>query len=176
MGATTVKHSQMLEEYRIAAEAGGNFHGLSIVKFTRSIKKQIDRFDAKTLLDYGSGRGDAYGPPNNLAREFGVMPTLYDPAFDTHNRKPPHGQVFDGVICSDVLEHVHGDHVDEVIMELGGYARHFVWASVCCRPAKKFFSDGVTNMHCTIQPYEWWFEKFKRLIPLRVSFKLLESA
>jgi hypothetical protein len=44
-----------------------------------------------------------------------------------------------------------------------------VWASVCCRPAKKHFPDGV-NMHVTVMPLDWWQERVndanrKRRIP-----------
>lgn len=83
--------------------------------------------------------------------------TLYDPAFRRDDILP--AGKFDMVICSDVLEHVPEDEVDQLIERLFGYGRLIIWASVCCRLAKKTFADG-TNMHVTVQPYEWWERKF----------------
>jgi hypothetical protein len=65
------------------------------------------------------------------------------------------------VICSDVLEHVPEQLVDNVIEELFGYARLFVWMSICCRQAKKHFPDG-TNLHVTVQPEAWWIARIAR--------------
>jgi hypothetical protein len=115
-----------------------------------------------TLLDYGCGAGDAYKQPHRLHRHLGMRwfdVTLYDPAFPEHDEKPR--GTFDGVICSDVLEHVPEDQVDALVATLFGHARRFVWASVCCRPAKKVFPDG-TNLHCTIQPIDWWRAVFEK--------------
>lgn len=114
------------------------------------------------MLDFGCGRGDAYRSPHKVYHQWGFMRqnvTLYDPAFNRDNGLP-HGQ-FDLVVCSDVLEHIPEDEVDAFIGRLFGHAKRAVWASVCCRPAKKLFPDG-TNLHVTIQSYEWWKEKFEQ--------------
>jgi hypothetical protein len=86
--------------------------------------------------------------------------TLYDPAFE-RICETPHGK-FDGVLCSDVLEHIPELAVDLFIERLFGYATKFVWASVCCRPAKKTFPDGVTNLHVTVHDMAWWTAKFEQ--------------
>jgi hypothetical protein len=127
--------------------------------------KLVRSHGAKTLLDYGSGAGDAWKQPHRMHRELSMRwfdITLYDPAFPEHDEKP-HG-LFDGVLCSDVLEHIPEQDVDAVVAELFAHARMFVWASVCCRPAKKSFPDG-TNLHCTLYPIEWWHALFERLAP-----------
>lgn len=145
--------------YRTLAQTNGNFYGLSILTYKHSIRKLIKRFEPTSLLDYGSGRGDAYKDPELLHKFWGVdAPTLYDPAFETHDQKPE-GK-FDGVICSDVLEHVPIELVPNFIEELFAYANKFVWASVCCRSAKKFFPDG-RNLHLTIMRFDWWERQFQ---------------
>ena len=87
-------------------------------------------------------------------------PTLYDPGVEGLRQKP--AGTFDGVICNDVLEHVPEHLVREVIAELFDYAERFVWASVCCRPAKKWFDPETKerNLHVTLQPQKWWNARF----------------
>lgn len=148
--------------YREMANDGGNFHGLSILQHAKTIKKLVVRTGAKTILDYGCGRGDAWGSGRKMYQDIAMKRknvTLYDPSFEQVGNLPPAGRKFDGVLCSDVLEHIPEEHIDEFISKLFGYANKFVWASVCCRLAKKTFPDG-TNVHVTVRPYGWWLNKF----------------
>ncbi len=146
--------------YRKMADEGENFHGLSIYQHRKEIGELVRAHNAKKLLDYGCGRGDAYRHNYKVHRDWGLKwfdVTLYDPAFKEHEEKP-YG-VFDGVLCSDVLEHIPEHEVDDFIRTLFSHARSFVWASVCCREAKKRFPDG-TNLHVTVRPLTWWTERF----------------
>jgi hypothetical protein len=149
--------AEFLAEYRKMAEGGSQFLGLSVLQHRDSIRKLARQVDAKSMLDWGCGRGDAYRSPNKLHHQLGISRKdvfLYDPSFPQHDRKPT-GK-YDLVLCSDVLEHIVEADVDVFIDTLFSHAKKAVWASVCTRPAKKFFSDGVTNLHCTIKPHEWW--------------------
>ena len=140
----------------------GNYAGLSILNHRKSIKRLIAQVGgARTMLDFGCGKGDAYRSPDKL-HHYLVFPRaavkLYDPAFGMYNKMP--SGTYDLVVCSDVLEHIPEPEVDEFIARLFGYARRAVWASVCCRAASKNFPGTETNVHVTIQPYEWWAAKF----------------
>lgn len=154
----------------------GNFLGLSILNYTKEIGHLIKEVDAKTVLDYGCGRGEAYRSPHKIHHKWGLrrsQVTLYDPAF--HHAPPPVGQ-FDLVVCSDVLEHIPEDEVDAFIARLFGFAKKAVWASVCCRPAKKVFPGTETNLHVTVKPYEWWNLKFgKAAVAAGVLSNLVET-
>ena len=154
----------LVPEYRKMAGSGSdNFHGLSILQHASSIGKMVRALRAKTLLDFGCGRADAYRSPHKVWHQWGLdrkNVTLYDPAFNRDRDLPPAGRKFDLVVCSDVLEHVPEEEVDAFIDRLFGYARHGVWASVCCRAAKKTFIDG-RNLHVCIKSYGWWHEKFQ---------------
>jgi len=160
----------------LAAKDSNNFQGLSILQHKERIQKLAREVRAKSMLDYGCGRGDAYRSPHKLHHQLGIERAnvaLYDPAFRRDDVLPT-GK-FDLVLCSDVLEHVPEDQVDEVIARLFSYARYAVWASVCCRPAKKTFPDG-TNMHVTVQPYEWWRRKFQTWADAtNIRFELTET-
>lgn len=147
--------------YKQMASTGVHFPGTAILGHAKDIGKLVKQYDAHKLLDYGCGRGDAYRAPHRVHVQWGLKwwdVTLYDPAFSRIDEEP-YG-TFDGVLCSDVLEHIPESQVEDFIGRLFHFARKFVWASVCCRPAKKTFPDGVTNLHVTLHPVEWWQEKF----------------
>lgn len=153
--------TSLLKQYRTMAAMGGNFRGFSLLQHADAIAKVVKLHGATSLLDYGSGAGDGYRQPHSVHEVWGIKRgriKLYDPSFPQLSH-PPVGH-YDGVICSDVLEHVPEDAVDALIATLFAHAHSFVWASVCCRPAKKFFPDG-TNMHVTLHPLDWWRERFE---------------
>lgn len=148
-----------LQFYREQAARGKRFRGLTVMPHQEVIGRLIQEHGARTLLDFGCGAGDQYRPPFEIHKRWGIeKPTLYDPAFPTHD-KLPEGQ-FDGVIVSDVLEHLNERDVPSFIERIFGYAKSFVWASVCCRPAHKNFPDG-RNIHLTVQPLVWWERQFQ---------------
>jgi hypothetical protein len=167
----------LIPAYRKLAEtADGNFQGLSIINHTRSIGTLIRQVNARTLLDFGCGRGDAYRSPHKIHHQWGIprqFVTLYDPAFYRMDTIPTGS--FDIVVCSDVLEHIPEDEVDEFIARLFSHAKKAVWASVCCRPAKKFFPDTEVNLHVTQKPYDWWREAFDRAAPVGIRWTLVET-
>ena len=83
----------------------------------------------------------------------------YDPAYQPHNNLP--AGKFDGVVCTDVLEHCPEEDIAWILGELFGYATKFVFANVACFPARKRLPSGG-NAHCTIKPVKWWEEQLER--------------
>lgn len=165
---------ELIAGYRRMATEGSNFQGLSVLQHARLIGKLITRTGARTLLDYGCAGAGAYAHPYLMHEGWGVdLPALYDPAVPAFEAKPS-GQ-FDGVICSDVLEHVPERHVDAVIAELFGYATRFVFASVCCRPAKKRFPGTQVNLHVTVRPFAWWEQKLRAANAANILCGLVET-
>jgi hypothetical protein len=152
---------EMIARYREMIDAGSNnFQGLGILQYADEIGELLRKHDARTVLDYGSGRGAQYERPHKIHEGWGVpLPTLYDPAFETHDRLPK-GK-FDAVICSDVLEHIPQEELPKLVRRLFDYSSKIVWASVCCRAAKKTFPDGH-NLHVTIEGFWWWQAKFAK--------------
>ena len=144
----------LIEQYQAMHEAG-HFGGHSMLPHVDQIKVLIKKYDAKTLLDYGSGRGEQYAD-GRVMQEWGIQPTLYDPAVPWLANKPIGG--FDGVICTDVLEHLEMPDAD--LLWIFKYAMKFAFFSICCRPAKKILPDG-RNCHLTVQPQEWWLLKIE---------------
>lgn len=154
--------NDLIPFYREMASGGAQFRGLSLLQHKVQIGKLFKRHAVKTVLDFGAGAGDGYRSPNKVHHEWGLRRidvTLYDPAFKQHDHPPPEGRMFDAVLCSDVLEHVPEEETLAFIENLFKHARKIVWASVCCRPARKSFPDG-TNLHVCIKPWQWWDDTF----------------
>ena len=135
----------------------GRFPGLTVLAYADQIAHLVGNSGAQSLLDYGSGAGRQYVDRKIHETWSGILPTCFDPAVPLFHVKPT-GQ-FDGVICTDVLEHIPEDELPDVIADLVGYARLWCFISTCTRPAKANKDiPGVGNAHVTIRPPEWWQE------------------
>lgn len=154
----------LAEQYKLM-HAAGHFPGHSIVAHVDEIDNLIRKSGSKTILDYGCGKGEQYSI-RKLHKFWGVEPTLYDIA--TYPEKPE--GTFDGVICTDVLEHVPEELVKDTIAELFSYARKFVFMSICTRDAKKTLPDG-RNAHLTVRPQQWWLSIIYGLEP-KIEWKV----
>jgi len=145
------------------------------MKQVARIKRLVDATGARTLLDYGAGKGMQYElgridvEENGEHRQLTVKEywgvdeiVCYDPAYTPFSNLP--ARKFDAVICTDVLEHCPEQDIPWILDEMFAYANKFVFALAACYPAKKQLPDGE-NAHCTIKPAEWWSWK-----SIRISF------
>jgi hypothetical protein len=142
--------------------AGETFDGHSLKEHVDRIAKIIRRTDSRSILDFGAGKGLLYrdNPAHASGSRYKVLPAwpgveivCYDPAYRPF-AEPFMGK-FDGVVSTDVLEHIPEDDVPWVLDEIFKAANKFVFVVAACFRAKKNLPDG-TNAHCTIQPPEWW--------------------
>ena len=108
------------------------------------------------VLDLGCGGGHVGFHAAPHVREV----VCYDPCYEPFS-KLPEGK-FDGVICTDVLEHCPEQDLPWIIGELFSYATRFVFANVACFPARKRLPNGE-NAHCTIQPVAWWVDLVRQI-------------
>lgn len=169
---------ELLEQYRAmhrdgdlrrGKPAGETFDGRSLPRQAHRIARLIARTGARTILDYGSGKGTQYrgkvmenGVPrwNSFQEYWGVESIrCYDPGHPPFSTLPQ--GTFDGVICTDVLEHCPEEDLPWIVGELFAFARRFVFANVACYPAIKTLPNGE-NAHCTIRPVEFWRGLFER--------------
>ena len=151
----------------IAPEA--MFPGLSLPRQAHRIKPLIARTGARRILDYGSGKAALYGRPvaeNGVRRwasiqEYWGIETLhcYDPAYAPFSTLP--GGRFDGVVCTDVMEHCPEEDLGWIVAEMFSYAGRFVFANIACYPAVKTLPNGE-NAHCTVRPAGYWRSLFER--------------
>jgi hypothetical protein len=167
------RFEKLLTQYRRLHEEGDSrmneapdqvFPGKSLRPQAHHIRRLIQETGARTILDYGCGKGTQYLPlpftdafgvssPNVKAYWGAVEVSCYDPAYKPF-AELPEGK-YDGVISTDVLEHCPEDDMEWIVAELFGYARRFVFANVACYPANRLLPNGG-NAHCTIRPPKWW--------------------
>jgi len=171
----SARYSELQKLYRTMHETGEvhlgippekTFSGTSLALHAARIKRLSEMTGARTILDYGSGKGAQYGPcvtKDDAGHEWpGVLDywdvddvVCYDPGYPPFSKFPV-GK-FDGVICTDVLEHCPEEDIPWIVEEIFGFAERFVFANAACYPALKRLPTGE-NAHCTIKPVDWWRE------------------
>lgn len=180
------RYLELLAQYRsmhvegeksAGVSAADTFPGKSLAPQAVRIKQCIDATRAANLLDYGSGKGTQYLPgalEGGAVRGFDSVQDYwgvdfiqcYDPGHLPYCTLPV-GQ-FDGVICTDVLEHCPEQDLPWIIGELFGYAGLFVFASVAVYPADKHLPNGE-NAHATIRDPLWWYGLFSAVAKAKTA-------
>lgn len=112
-----------------------------------------------TVLDYGCGRAD-------LERALpDVKVWSYDPAIKHRATLPPPCDI---VVCTDVLEHIEPDYLDDVLAHIKILTRKAAHLVVCTKlDGNKKLADG-RDPHLIVQPAEWWRERICQHMPARL--------
>jgi hypothetical protein len=158
------KYETLLKEYiEMHQSSDKMFNGKSLLKFANVIQHVLRENNCKTLLDYGSGKGQLYTDeykkisdelPAPLPQYWGLEEyTLYDPAFEEYSTLPYGG--YDAVVSTDVLEHVPEEDLGWVVEEILDYSKKIVFLNISCMEAVKTFKDG-SNVHVSVfNPVTW---------------------
>lgn len=140
------------EEYR---QLNGDLHrtradyGVGGHKWAEQVQGLAKAIQARTILDYGAGKG-------TLAKAIKNRTVInYDPAIPEYSDAP---EPADLVVCSDVLEHVEPECLEDVLDTLSVLSLKAVFLVVATRPAKKVLADG-RNAHLIIEPPKWWLAR-----------------
>ena len=178
------EYKELVGEYTNLHENGNEkipahkmFNGISLIYYIPDLMDVIlNKEKAKSILDYGCGKGKLYSSTEyntlNLDKKGrrlnDSLPNLwqldyyalYDPGYKEHN-KLPKGK-YDGVICTDVIEHIDENDCDWILDEIFSYGRKFVYVTIACYKALKTFDNGK-NVHVNVQTPEYWKEKLNKL-------------
>lgn len=129
------------------------FPGQSIRHHIKPIGEIIEQTKSKTILDYGCGQGKQY-TELKVHEQWGVeQPHLYDIGVPEFRAKPE--GTFDGVVCTDVLEHVPRELLPEVLEEIFNYGDKFTYLVIAMFPAGELLPDG-RNAHVSLFDKSWW--------------------
>ena len=120
--------------------------GYDVVKYQKLIKDLVDRYNAKTILDYGCGKGQQYQEPlpygmlpgesrpesqwQTFDQYLGVTVYRYDPCVAEFETPPPADAKFDGVICTQVLNNIPDDDMIWVREKLQHHAEKFCFIGI----------------------------------------------
>ena len=107
-------------------------------------------FECENLLDFGAGQG-------SLSKSLPLNVTNYDPAIEEYNTLPD--DVFEMTNCSDVLEHIEPDYLDNVLETIKFYTEKVAYFVIATTPdGTKKLPDG-RDPHLIVESAEWWVEK-----------------
>lgn len=142
-----------LEQYKQLHKLG-KFGGGSLKKHLPNIERLLKDTKSKSVLDYGCGKAKHH--PKGWVG--------YDPAVKDKDILP--GGTFDAVICTDVLEHVPEEELNETLNNIFSKAEKLVYLSISTKPAKKNLPNGE-NCHVTVKDKDWWWEQIGPFIKLQ---------
>ena len=165
-----------IEQYKQAHSDPTTFPGISVRYYVKDVANLIKETEANTLLDFGCGKGQQYTNPELMKKwgqtpnkVWGIMPTLYDPAVDQYN-KFPEGK-FDGVVSTDVMEHVPEDAVNHVLEQIFSKADKFVFMAIATYVGKatSYKLPNGEQPHITVHTDAWWIDRISKLIPDNIT-------
>ena len=108
-----------------------------------------------SVLDYGCGKGLIV---ESLRKKFQVNDMQingYDPCVEAFSRP---AKASDVLICTDVLEHIEPDTINNVLKHIGNLTEHICFLVIDLMPAVKTLPDG-RNAHILLRPTGWWLDK-----------------
>lgn len=144
-------------------DTSGRYGATSSAKYPYVKKKVLDKYDVKTILDYGCGTGDLINKLNNEGYEcYG-----YDPAVIEYQYKPK--AKFDLVVALDLLEHIEEEYVDNVLEDIKNYTNEIALFYISRTTGKPFPGTSIEQHVLGKKSPEWWSKK------ITPYFKVLES-
>lgn len=139
------------KEYELL-HSKGYYRGYSVLRHKGKVRNIVNATKSSTILDYGSGKGLQYSK-FKMDKFWNVSVDCYDPYVEKFSILPD--KTYDGVICTDVLEHIPEDKLNETLSVIFSKATKFVFFCIHIEEATKKFSDG-RNVHVTVKPTEFW--------------------
>jgi hypothetical protein len=152
MTQTSCTSALISEEYRELNRTlhSSGCYGQRGDRWSNAVQLLIDKYEPQTILDYGCGHGA-------LARHLGRHIAEYDPAIEGKETLPEPAEL---VVCTDVIEHIEPECIDQVLDHLQALTTKALFAVISTRPASKTLADG-RNAHLIIEPWEWWEQKVR---------------
>lgn len=150
----------LIDQYKLLHQEAHAFRGKMMPVLVDQVTALVKTHGAKTLLDYGCGKAEHYNV-HGVHHAWSIIPTCYDPAYPPHAVAPV--GVFDGVICTDVAEHIPEQHVDRFLTDVLSHAEKFALFCIFTEPAKAYLPDG-RNAHLTIKPPGWWNKRILNVL------------
>lgn len=121
--------------------------------------------DSGSVLDYGCGQG-------KLRQALGDRVQEYDPAIEGKDGIP---YPADYVVCTDVLEHIEPELLDNVLAHIRKLTLKEFFFIIATNPSSKIMADG-RQAHLIVEDVEWWQEKLSKYFEIdRLEDRTLEG-
>ena len=114
------------------------------------------RFDPKSILDYGCGKG---GTADYIESTTHFKVDRYDPGYAPYSAKPT--RTYDFVYSTDVFEHIELEDVGPSIAYINSLTSRYHAHIIDLDPAKKTLPDG-RNAHVTLLTQAQWLNEFNQ--------------
>ena len=169
MGGDGVISEEYAEQNRLLHQRQAKF-GYGGGQYAGRVYGLIATWQPKTVLDYGCGKGglelavrslaangSSWRPINGKKLRIYVtaMPEWfsYDPAIPGRETIPD--LPCDMLVCTDVLEHVETEFIEETMATLARLTGKVALLTIGLRKSNKTLPDG-RNAHLIIKDREWW--------------------
>ena len=134
--------------------------GKSGLRFLDDIQAIIEGYKPVSILDYGCGKGALVSQINQRFPH--IVTDLYDPGVPEFDYDPFPA---DFVICTDVLEHIEPDLIENVVEHLAELSQVVCYMVIHTGDCGHKLPDG-SPAHILQQPQGWWMdlidEKFNK--------------
>lgn len=130
-------------------------YGVTGHKYADVIREIVEGLGAKSVLDYGCGKGTLKAALGDIVRE-------YDPCIPGKDSEPERADL---VVCTDVLEHIEPHRLDNVLEHIRQLGEH-VMLIIATRPANKDLPDG-RNAHLIIENADWWKNRLSMMFDIK---------
>ncbi len=141
------KLNEELHQSKLSYGVGGHHHA-------DKVKEISKKYGCKTILDYGCGKATL----SKALRWSRLDVENYDPAIPEYMEEPDPS---DMIVCTDVLEHIEPECLDEVLYHLYSLAKKVIYVSIATRLSKKTLSDGRNAHLITWNADQWLFALHK---------------
>jgi hypothetical protein len=184
------------QEYYHRVEGVRQFHlqnktysGGGTLAYAEEIKALAEKHNAKTLLDYGCGKGLHYepgsiinfGPANQTFDEYLSLTSVYkfDPCVEKFEVYPPLDSKFDAVIAIQSLSAIPTEDLAAVVIHLMSMTTKFCFIGTNLKLGKKKKRGIDEGREYTAEELErtdpnWWKEQFKDWQGSELVLKFIE--
>lgn len=135
-------------------------YGVTSEKWVDYVKLLCEKYNTKDVLDYGCGKG-------KLQEGLDFPIQSYDPCIEKHSQRPRKADI---VICTDVLEHIEPELLENVLWDIHGLTGKVVFLTISTRKAAKTLPDG-RNAHLIVEKPAWWFERLDMFNPIETTIE-----
>ena len=156
------------QEYYDAVAKGTHFQntqsawaGYDAKNYAEEIKCLRKHHQARTLLDYGCGKGHLYTHKTPTFDEMTGFRScyLFDPCVEDYKKPPRSNRKFDAIICLQVIRHIPDQDIPWLKEYFEKTAKKFVLIGEF-HPTIKQKSKKVTTQDGENRTVEWYHEQF----------------